>query len=632
MEMEQFSIQVAVKINLLFNNLVLFGAEHPSLMKAATEVAELINSSDVSETVTLLKNGESFYINRVCVDSHLNTKRTIQQFTKCHIESLSFCRGVTAKQVAYFGKLYQTAVLEGQEANHLITLLEQAHISSMLINYVTLQEVRADQAVVEEGASQGIDDAELEKQFILGANSLFTQVNTVPNSASEPPLSSQEEDSAFSHIVEMSARKQQEEQAISGINTLKDEPLTPQEKQTLQTMAQLLRDEYRSGSNTPQQVAFLLKRLTSSATEVKRLVPFLKNELSQDDISPTFYASVLEHIESHTRGEQGAEELFKTAEEFGVDRDELAQAIAQNPEESLKLLVQSAELDSMTNSEHLSEYIANIIEAAGEKMVAQEVSPKDGPGSLDTVVSTIENRLLGQLKNDIHDTKLYSSVAEKMKKRYPETLRKMREEWLVSTISQTDSMSVEDLSEKLLMVLDKTQDVERYKKGIATYAQKWNMSVEEVEKALQKVGAQSKPSAMSQQPDLLSPRLTIFFIKRYIDEYQRYAHPFSIIAVSDHAEVVSAQQLVEELRDRLRTLDILGRIMVRNKEITLFILPMTDSRSLYTVYERIKSEALRGKTYIVSSISCDAEQVEQNIEYEMLMKQLLRDHLSSKET
>ena len=151
----------------------------------------------------------------------------------------------------------------------------------------------------------------------------------------------------------------------------------------------------------------------------------------------------------------------------------------------------------------------------------------------------------------------------------------------------------------------------------------------EAKKIAQEENAQDKQKQMP----LLSPKATVHFIKRYIEEFFRHKNPFSILMISDKEQkndgISALSNTIGELIAKgFRFLDISGFLHVRQKDIAVIILPMTDSEGLKAILRRLNKQIDESKqtlTWITVSNESEEEDAK-SLGYANIMKKLLKGH------
>ncbi|MGM0461887.1 MAG: hypothetical protein ACQEQ4_05640 [Fibrobacterota bacterium] len=651
--------EISIKLNLLFNNLILFGPNHPSHRNASADLAEIIRrTATLNHHITLLKNGESFYIGKHCVDTYLNVSRTAGQFQKTSLESITFKQNVSSQDIAVFGGIYIEAVREQKNYEYINSALEKQGIHTIITNYVTLREVTKQQKIIDgDNFNEGGDNS-LNKEIYRGVESLvggsgspFSQKsgeqtgedndtdhlkekvallrsNLNGDSTTDTQMSY---DEIFSSLIDISSQLKDEkkiEQRYREMGNNENDIVSECEKLTIETAVKIITEEYHKNNTSPERTAFLLKRITSDPGEIKKILPPLKNQLLKAGVPYDFFISVINALQNELSSNMAFDTLFEKADAMGVEKEELIRAIGDNPEESAKLLVQSAELKDLGNSSDISDYISEMIEKAGKNILEKKDTETTDSSAVSDIVKTIESKLLSGIKEQMGESKLYEEIESKIAARYPETLEKIKNEWIVDTIGTSDTIDTDKISQMLYTVIDKSQDVDTYKKLLTDNIDKLGLSPEEIENILT-AAAQKKEKTRknTSSVNILNPKITTYFLKRHVEEHNRYNHPFTVLALSNprDPDISITEKIASLIGESLRYLDMIGHIFVRSREITILILPMTPRRNSTIVYNRVQ-DCLKDDSIILSSQSLE-NTADNPEDYEELMKRLLKLHM-----
>jgi hypothetical protein len=716
---------IGLCINLLLNNAQLFGAAHPSTGTAAEELAANINNLPKRHSnVSLLKNGESFYVEKWSVDHRINVQRTIGQFLKLELESITFKRGVSGIDVRYFIKAYSEGLASGKTVDDLTKELEDNHITDVLLNFITLKKVTKDQKIINDDGiiqdinldnstnnlggleaqslAEPISEEQLDSHVFDRLGKLFSINDIVSNGSQSftsavlgdgggegtdsngegtnglgygtgaygeatgegtnigrgsgvwgiPQIKEQFKqlnievdqgkavtgeninyDQLFESLVDMSSSlKQNMDLQNRLVNITDGDVVSEVDSLTHKTVIQIVKKEFKSGNNSVKKLSFLIKRIAPSREELRKLLPELKTALLKEGMPISDFLELTMALDRELSSEHALDNLFKEADDFGVSQDELIEALKQNPKESAKLLLQSAEIakKSSAGSINISEHIGKMIEDVSTSLAEDKV--KDGgEGDIHTilsdVVSTVEKKIIAQLKKEDKGGELASKIESQLAERFPNTLDKLKSEWMVNTLGNAENLSQEGILSIINSVATNHDEIERYQGSIKLFRQKFGFSENEITNILS--NAKSRQSADDEKKNLilLPPKNTVHMIKRYIEEYTRHKHEFSIIvASSDVAKegLSFPEEVGLYVTKHFRVLDIAGYIRFRGKEMAVIILPMTASEGVDIILPRFSKGVGQGNATITSASVDEKNPVEG---YEQLMKMILRKHI-----
>ena len=162
--------QIARKLNIIFNTATLYGGSHPSTKKSAGEFSQFLEKIfDDIPMITLLRMGDSLYIEKSCVDHRMNPSRIIAYFERIGIESVSFKKGIVEEDIKVFIRVfsdYKSFPTVGKMSEE----LKKHGVSNILLNFVFLQKVTKDDAVIDKDAlvkeeSQDVDEKKVYEQI-----------------------------------------------------------------------------------------------------------------------------------------------------------------------------------------------------------------------------------------------------------------------------------------------------------------------------------------------------------------------------------------------------------------------------------------------------------------------------------
>lgn len=657
---------VGVKLNILLNNALLFGPKHPSTTSAASTLGEILREqSNYIDMVTFLKNGDSFYIEKWSVDERINSARTQAQFMKTGIESISFKTNVLDADLAGFISIYMTALEHQMDSDGISMQLNSEQITTVLINYITLKKVTREQEIVASGSTSTTVNVEssklnthmlknLEKFFslndIINHKGIITKA--IDNSSSTEQNSNAlmmqfahlkqevkesqdvDYDQLFANLVEVSSSLKQGNSVESRLQRMgqNDTVINEVEQLTLDTMVQIIKKEYLKGKTSPDKIARLIRQVSTSQEEIRKLFPYLKQQLLSGGVSLSFFIDLSKELEKELSNSLAFEKIFSSAEDFGIERDELLEIIYKNPSESAKLLFQAAELENMGKSkpvslsEHISKMIGDISSKVAESSTGNQ---NDEKLRVTDIVKTVEKELLNKLRENGQNREVIADVEKKLVERFPETLEKIKTEWVINVLGNAESMTKEDILSVINQVSDNKNDVDSYKDTVKFYCRKFNISEDELTSILASAKSKKDYEELRKSVTILTHSNTVYFLKRHIEEFKRHKHPFSIVAVTGKVKESERSNYSEwvavEMGPKLRFLDIIGEIKVRDRIITVLIFPMTDSEGVATVMERFGQSVIKHSA-AVSTVTLDKKSKTNS--YEELMKEVIRNHIN----
>ena len=690
--------QLATAINLLFNNSVFFGAGHPSIVAASADLAEKVKAqANAIPMVTLAKTGESFYIEKWCVDHRLNATRTLTHFQRCGIESISFTPEVEGLQIQLFLQFYEDALEKSQSAASINHALEAANNTTVLVNYITFQQVTKDQQVIGSGQTvgdavhgsigEGINKEALDSTVFNRLNQLFsfndvmasgsvsdTFVQMISGDENGPQASGHsyglpnltdqfkklrinidqgelpldEEityDQLFESLIELnSALKNNQEIQERLIKLDSSESFVSEvDALTYDATLAIVREEYKKENPSIRRLAYLIKRISPSQLELRRLMPRLKETLLDEGMNISHFLELSIEIEREFSADSALQALFTQSDDYGVDRDELINAIKSTPGETAKILLQAAEIEKKVEGHdvNISNYLGQMINDVAKATAEEKIQDMDGSGKsihaiLSNVVETVEHEIMGKMREESKGEDISDDIQKQLQRRFPKTLERLKSEWVINTLTNTDTMTHDGLVSMVNSVVHDTSEIETYKDALEMFSGKYGMSSDEIAGVLAAAKQQKILEGRKKDLPLLPPKTTVHFIKRYIEEYRRYNHPFGIVIISDFREDVKyagdilltlSESVSLMMTEQFRLLDITGFLRFRGKDFAVVILPMTGKKGLASLLNRMTLHLGQQAHSELCISSLYFEEPMKPLTYEEAMKQLLQDHV-----
>lgn len=151
---QQIANQVAISLNVMFNNATFYGGDHPSTAQNADSLAEVLNSSNPKGEITLIRRGVSLYIDKWCVNDRMNTERLVKAFQKTQIESITFVTPIDGAATKCFIKAFSDLSLKDADSKN--EFIQNCGITNVKINYIFYKKVTKDDAVVNSADLEGL--------------------------------------------------------------------------------------------------------------------------------------------------------------------------------------------------------------------------------------------------------------------------------------------------------------------------------------------------------------------------------------------------------------------------------------------------------------------------------------------
>jgi len=385
--------------------------------------------------------------------------------------------------------------------------------------------------------------------------------------------------------------------------------------------------------------------------ELKRLLPKIKEALIEEGMSLPEFAQLAQELGKELQSEELAQILKKSAEEIGVDGEELIREVQIDPSGAAELIYLASEIKKGTGDEKvLSDLLVDYVERIGSKISldAAEQKGEEGGKYLKNIISGVESEIVGKLKQKDINNDIISSVEKRLEERMEECFNKLQSDWAsrydssgtkegktILDIFEEDAKEGEDLKAILESVRSSVRegglDENDFKQMFNEFSksklsqQKKNLKKEELEKEEQEKEEQVKKTLGKKEPEkkmqekkkekpglpkgVFNRKTTLYFIGKEISRAVRYSTPFSAMLLSilkitpekpvpkgliTHSDVMNA--VLAELAEVVRDTDMVGLL---DKKKILALLPMTKKTDSKMAMSRIM-KILQAKSFIIN--------------------------------
>jgi len=358
---------------------------------------------------------------------------------------------------------------------------------------------------------------------------------------------------------------------------------------------QIVRDEYRSGKTSNTRMAQILRRLIPDPDELKRLLPKIKTALLAEGMPLAEYLKLIKELGRELQDEGLARILQESAEEVGVDGEELIEEIKKDPKQAAELMALAAEIRKGEGDEQvLTDVLVEYVERLGTSMT-QDMARESGPGDEDhlrNVMTGVESKLVKQLRQmDIQDDVL-TRIEGKLNQRLDDIVQDIKLDYIRSTGLDSAPREIEELT--VLQTLERSVSESDELGGILKAvrqrvddgevdADDFSQIYAEIERQKQ---LQEEQDANREMPaGVLSTKNLTLFIDKEISKAVRYELPFSALAFSvvrakylekRPGKKIPADELLDQVLERLarivRDTDVVGKLR-KNQMVAL--LPLT---------------------------------------------------------
>jgi hypothetical protein len=379
---------------------------------------------------------------------------------------------------------------------------------------------------------------------------------------------------------------------------------------TDRVLLQLVKDEYQKGQITPARMAQILRRLVPEATELKRLLPKIKNVLIEEGMSHTQYLELVQELSKELQSEGLANILQESGEEIGVDGEQLIAEFKNNPEQAAQLIYLASEIRKGTGDEDaLADILAGYVEQVGGQM-ALDQAEKDDPEHLKKVMSSVESNIVKQLGKMDKGGEVIAKLEERLNSRMEAVMAQMRAEWIKTRGAAVGEGVAEAAPRKVLSVLETLEQSvsEHDELGQILKIVRGKVEAGEIDendyKKIQAEISNQKQLIKERESNRVMPTGVIkasamaFILEKEIARANRYDYGFSVLAFSmvhikPQAKVppgvkINNEILIESvlamLAETFREVDIVGQL---GKNTIVGLLPLIDREASKKALNRV---------------------------------------------
>jgi GGDEF domain-containing protein len=374
-------------------------------------------------------------------------------------------------------------------------------------------------------------------------------------------------------------------------------------------LLQLIRDEYQKGKITSARMAQILRRMVPEASELKRLLPKIKDVLIQEGMSHTQYLELVQELSKELQSEGLASILQESGEDIGVDGEQLIEEFKNNPEQAAQLIYLASEIRKGTGDEDaLADILAGYVEQVGGQMALEE-SDRDDPEHLKKVMSSVESNIVKQLGKMDKSGDVIAKLEERLNARMETVMAQMRAEWLKSRGAAGEG-AAEAAPRKVLSVLETLEQSvsEHDELGQILKIVRGKVEAGEIDendyKKIQTEISDQKRLIKEREANRVMPTGVIkasamaFILEKEIARANRYDYAFSVLAfsmvhikpqgkvpagVKINNEVI-IESVLAMLAQTFREVDIVGQL---GKNTIVAVLPLIEREASKKALNRV---------------------------------------------
>ena len=387
-----------------------------------------------------------------------------------------------------------------------------------------------------------------------------------------------------------------EEQIIDEANALTDEVLI-----------QLLKDEYQKGEISIERLAQIIRRMVPEPTELKRLLPLLKNVLNEEGMSSSEFLKLMDALGKELNNEELTKKFQKGAEEIGLASEDLIQEFKRDPSGAAELIYLAAELRKGTGDEKvLNELLVDYIERIGSKIVLDTVNSSENADDshIKKVIANVESDIVNRLNKNGIDDEVIKDVQQKLMTRMEMCFNKLKKEWEDQQKSTTANTGIGQttLFKILEESVDESDELHHILSRVRNDIQEGDIDENDIHQIFKKIKLIHKKKETGKNrktlpSGILTYQNTLLFIEKEISRSNRYDTPFSVITFSiikiESSQPIPKgklsrqkinQAVMGELIKSLRNADLIG---ILTKNILVVLLPMTKKDNARNALRRL---------------------------------------------
>jgi len=291
-----------------------------------------------------------------------------------------------------------------------------------------------------------------------------------------------------------------------------------------------------------------------------------------------------------------------------------ARIIKEAEGEAAKIIVLASEISQQggDSGAEVTTLLSDYIESVGSRMAlsSPQVASREGGKMLTRMVHQIETQFLDKLKIYGVSEDLLKIVESQLSERFPNTINRLKAEWITSIVSVEADLSIANLAKIFDGVVGKKTDLDELKVPIEKALLMRGFKFAEIESVFREIigTIEQKQKSVSLLKIMLGSSNTTFFIQRLIKENLRYKNPFSCISISirlvnrsglwepatPEIVVKVMSDICVHIRSLLRDLDLIGSLGKVESNSLFVILPMTNEAGARIVKKRFEEALSKG--------------------------------------
>jgi GGDEF domain-containing protein len=653
--------QLARLFNVAFNGANLYGGDHPTTKKSAEPFFSVLSSVLPSvKTVSFIYDRDSLFVEEICIDRVINTRRIISQFAKLEIASVTFEAGTRLEDIQSFiricGVTHENATL-----NEITAELKAAGVRGIRLNYIRYGKITDDQTVIGKdaqgsggsgdtgGYSKSFENVSQETmkelQSIVSLTSLLEQPQmtaSVLKSGIENPESASSTLNALSELRKEITSSQPpsldlllnavfelkndlaeaiEVQKATGRILSASEPVTAQvDNLTVDVIVRLVREEYGTGGLSLKRLSQIVLRMLPDINELKRVLPRLKSALIELGMPLTDYCQLVTLLDADLQSEDLSGSLSEAAEGIGVSVEEIVTAIKAQPTEAARLIYLAAEIKQGAHNDntYLSTLLTDYIEKVSTDLTLdrKELSGPQGNQILRSMLMRLEEQLVEKMKSYGVEGEVMTQVQKQLSSRFEDLVGLASDQW-ISSIIPDDHTAADTAVAKITSFFGQAFTTDKTRDTLISALKTKGYNQERIDLFFNRLTEQVASGHTSQlPPNVLSSNNMLFLLNREIKLQARYAIPLSTMMITvrkisindlvrephDDEVDILLPQIFSSIKKSLRETDLVGTLGKPYATAAFVIMSITTDSDAQTAAKRVKS-VLDTKTFNIGKES-----------------------------
>ncbi len=370
---------------------------------------------------------------------------------------------------------------------------------------------------------------------------------------------------------------------------------------------QIVKDEYSQGNVSSQRMAHILRRLIPDPDELKRLLPKIKSVLLEAGMPLADYLQLIKDLGREIQDEGISRILQDSAEQAGLDGDDLIEEIKKDPQKAAELMALASEIRKGTQDEHsLTEVLVEYVERLGAGM-GRDMASGDGVKDEDhlrSVITGVESGLVRHLREMDVQEDFLARIENKLNERLDSIVEGIKLDFVRSTgtggktnieggTGQVEHLTLLETLERSISerneFSDLLKDVRRSVDAGLVDDDDFGQIYAEIERCKQV--RLEKEAHREMPPGVLDQASLKLFIEKEISKAARYEIPFSALAFTvvrakfkerRPGKKIPARELLDRALYRLATIlrdtDLVGTPQKNQLVALLPLTPLGDAK------------------------------------------------------